>query len=92
LVWYDRLMEETAKKIRKEVVGKTLTYLLAGFGFVAALAWNEAVQALFNEIFDINRSGLFAKFAYAALVTLAVTIVSLRLSRYVGDSRDSHDG
>ncbi len=84
-------MQETTKKIQKEVVAKTLTYLLAGFGFVAALAWNEAVQSLFNEIFDINRSGLFAKFAYATLVTLAVTIVSLRLSRYIGDSSDSHD-
>mgnify|MGYP001588255299 CR=1 FL=1 len=58
--------------------------MLAGFGFVAALAWNDAIQSLFSEIFGPSRGSLYAKFGYAILITAIVTVVSLRLGRDVG--------
>lgn len=71
-------------KLPKAVFEKAITYLLAGFGFVAALAWNDAIQSLFNEVFGPSRGSLYAKFGYAILITAIVTIVSLRLGKEVG--------
>lgn len=71
-------------KLPRAVFDKALTFMLAGFGFVAALAWNEAIQGLFTEIFGTARGSLIAKFGYAILITVIVTVVSLRLGRDVG--------
>lgn len=71
-------------KLSRAVFDKALTFLLAGFGFVAALAWNDAIQSLFNEVFGTTgQSSLLAKFGYALLITAIITIVSLRLGRDV---------
>jgi len=75
-------MENGPPKLPRAVFDKALTFMLAGFGFVAALAWNDAIQALFNEIFGPARGSLYAKFGYAILVTAIITIVSLRLGKY----------
>jgi hypothetical protein len=76
-------MGRPAPKLSKEVAGKMMALLIGGFGFVAALAWNDAVQSLFATFFDPKDAGVFAKFLYAALVTLAITLITLKLSRYL---------
>lgn len=63
-----------------EVLEKMVQLVTAAFGLVAALAWNEAVQALFAAIFP-EAGDLAAKFLYAALVTVVVVIVTVRLGR-----------
>ena len=78
------MTEEEKPKLPKAVFDKAITCLLAGFGFVAALAWNEAIQSLFTEIFGPSRGSLIAKFGYAVLITVIVTIVSIRLGRGEG--------
>lgn len=78
-------MEEPKPKekedIKKALGERTLTFVLAGFGFVAALAWNDAIQALVRIIFGDQPESILAKFFYAALITVAATVVSIRLSR-----------
>lgn len=73
--------KEILGEVRSAVVERTVTLLLAGFGFVAALAWNEAVQALVREFFPLSRTGTAAKFVYAAVVTVILVILSLRLAK-----------
>ena len=63
------------------VFERMVTLLLAGFGFVAALAWNDAIQGLVQLLFPLERSTLIAKFVYAIVITLVLTILSLRLTR-----------
>lgn len=72
------------KKLRLEILEKMSALVIAGFGLVAALAWNEAIQNLFKriEIFGAKDS-LFAKFAYAALVTIVIVIITYYLSRSI---------
>ena len=72
------------KKLRLEVLEKMSSLMIAGFGLVAALAWNEAIQDLFKriEIFGVKGS-LLAKFFYAVAVTLIVVVVTYYLSRSV---------
>lgn len=74
---------EEPKKLSKEVVSQMVTLLLGGFAFVAALAWNDAVQSLFSTFFDPKNSGVLVKFVYAGLITLVITLVSFRLSKYL---------
>ena len=77
-------MDDENTKLPRAVFEKAITFMLAGFGFVAALAWNDAIQALFNQVFGTARGGIIAKFGYAILITAIVTAVSLRLGRDVG--------
>jgi Family of unknown function (DUF5654) len=47
---------------------------------VAALAWNDAIKAIFDAIFP-QAGNLAAKIVYAAVVTVIVVIVTLRLGK-----------
>ncbi|OGZ26968.1 MAG: hypothetical protein A2365_01580 [Candidatus Nealsonbacteria bacterium RIFOXYB1_FULL_40_15] len=72
-------MFNEAKEAIKE---KMATLMLAGFGLVAALAWNDAVQSLFNAYFPQGQEVL-GKFTYAFLVTIVVVIISIQLQKIV---------
>lgn len=73
---------ETAKEqsLRMLVVKKILELMTAAFSLVAALAWNDAIQALFLQIFG-PQSNVIAKFIYALFITAIVVWIGFRLSR-----------
>ena len=54
--------------------------MTAASAFVAALAWNDAVQSLFVQIFGMKQ-GVVAKFTYAIIVTAIVVWIGYRLSK-----------
>jgi hypothetical protein len=64
----------------RDVLETTLTLATTAFGLVAALAWNEAIQAAFAAVFG-EAGDITAKFIYALLVTLVVVFVTIRLGR-----------
>lgn len=76
----ERLKEET-KNLKKEIHQQTLGYILAAFGLVAGLAWNEAIKSLIETIFPVSANTLLIKFIYALLVTLVVVLITVYLSR-----------
>ena len=69
-------IEETQKEIKE----KMLTLILAGFGLVAALAWNDAIQTLFKVIFP-KSEGVIGKFIYAVIITILVVVITLQLKK-----------
>lgn len=73
-------MTQNSKSLKLELVEKISTLATAGLGLVAALAWNDAIQSLFNRFFP-EQSGLIAKFFYAVLITALVVIITTRLAR-----------
>lgn len=75
------MTQETPPRFSKAVVDRVVTLVSGGLGLVAALAWNDAIRALFDRLFGGNRGGILAQFLYAALVTVIVVFVSLRLIR-----------
>ncbi len=76
MVKHLKIIKEAERETRK-----TMTALiLGGFGLVAALAWNDAIQSFFNAFFP-KTSGLVGKFIYAAIITIIVVIVSSQLRR-----------
>lgn len=45
------------------------SYLVAAFGLVAGLAWNDAIKALIDYLFPLDKNSVSAKFLYAGLIT-----------------------
>jgi len=68
------------KSLKVEVLDKMTDLATAGFGLVAALAWNEAISSLFIAIFP-QAGNIIAKFVYAVIITALVVLVTLRLGK-----------
>lgn len=83
------MIESNLQKIKQEgaelkeaVREKTLGYVLTAFGLVAGLAWNEAIKGLIDYFFPAQQgNGLWVKFVYAVVITLAVVVMSFYLMR-----------
>lgn len=69
------------KSLKQEVIEQMRTLMAAGFGFVAALAWNEAIQAFLKALLPRPGSSLVGKFVYATLVTVVFAIITARISK-----------
>lgn len=64
------------EEIKNRAPNQIATLMLASFGFVAGLAWNEAIRSFIDTIFVLSKDTLLAKFIYALTVTLIIVIVS----------------
>lgn len=72
------------KSFHRELIEQFITLSTSGFGFVAALAWNEAVQTFVKEFIEPyfpNQSGALSKFIYAILITGFAVLITYQLSR-----------
>lgn len=65
--------------VRREIKEKTIGYVLAAFGFVAGLAWNEAVKSLIDKLFPDSGNSVIMKFVYALIITAIVVIITVYL-------------
>jgi hypothetical protein len=74
-------LNEEQKKVRKEVGTRLVTSLLAAFGFVVALAWNDAIKSFIENLFPIGSGGITSKFIYAVLLTTAVAVVGYYVTK-----------
>lgn len=79
-----RKKDETAseRSLRRELTSQMLQLITSGFGVVAALAWNDAIQSFVQEYIEpsIPGSGLISKFIYAGLITALIVLVTYQLS------------
>lgn len=71
---------------------RVLSLLGGALGLVAALAWNDAVQALFRELFPVEAQGIAAKFAYAIVITAVVVYVLYKVERLLKQDEDRTGG
>lgn len=76
-------IKEEQKKLRTEIKEKTIGYMLAAFGLVAGLAWNEAIKALINVFFPTPGNDVIIKFVYAIVVTIIIVIVTVYLVKLI---------
>jgi len=74
-------MPRPEKTPAEELKAQTIGFVIAAFGFVAGLAWNDAVKALIDAIVPVGSGGVAAKFAYAGIVTLILAVTSWGLLR-----------
>ena len=73
-------VEEKLRAVGNEFWNKTTTVALTALGVVVALAWNAAIMAAFDRYFSIENTTL-AKFVYAFLVTIALTLLTVWLNK-----------
>jgi len=64
-------------EVRKKVAG----YIIAGFGLVAGLAWNDAIKTFIEKYFSQDGNTIVAKFTYAFLITLLLVFISVYLAK-----------
>lgn len=76
----ERKKKSSKDELKSEFL-KTLTQLAtAGFGLVAALAWNDAIQSFINKFISAG-SGVRSKILYALIVTVLAVIISYILGK-----------
>jgi len=72
-----------SKKFTLEVVRQMITLSTAGFGLVAALAWNSLIQEFVNSYIKKllpNQAGIISLFLYAVIVTVLAVLITYQLS------------
>ncbi len=67
--------------LTSEVLDKFAQLITTALGLVAALAWNTAIQNLFNKLFGEAGGKLAGQFVYAVLITLVVIFATIAVSR-----------
>ena len=74
-----RKIREEQAKVRKEIKERTIGYVLAAFGLVAGLAWNEAIKSLIDQLFPFNKESVSIKFIYAVIITIIIVVITVYL-------------
>jgi hypothetical protein len=74
-----------AGDIEKRTRGKFLSYISAALALVAGLAWNDAIAALIKYLFPIDSNTIIAKFVYAIILTIFISIAIAYLESALGD-------
>ncbi len=72
--------EEKEPPMKILIVDKMSALITAAFGLVAALAWNEAIKAIFKEIFG-TAEAIAPMLIYAIVVTIAAVILTIIVAR-----------
>jgi hypothetical protein len=60
---------------------RLFTYIGAGLGLVAGLAWNDAISALIKFFVPEGGNSVIAKFVYAFILTVVVALVLYYIER-----------
>jgi uncharacterized membrane protein YidH (DUF202 family) len=74
------MSEEEPTPLKVEVLEKIAVLITVAFGLVAALAWNEAIKAIFKEIFG-SAEAIAPMLIYAILVTIIAVILTIMVAR-----------
>jgi hypothetical protein len=72
--------------LNAEVIDKIAALITAAFGLVAALAWNGAILAIFQQIFGETTS-VPAMVIYAVVVTIIAVIATIWIGRAAAKSK-----
>ncbi len=83
------MIPKNVEKLEKEYFARASQYILAAFGLVAGLAWNDAIKALIDYLFPQDKSTLWAKFIYAVLITALVVIITKYVSGIISKAQEA---
>ena len=72
--------EDKPTPLKQEILDKIAALITAAFGLVAALAWNDAIKAVFKEIFG-TADAIGPMLAYAISITIIAVILTLTVAR-----------
>lgn len=81
-------IKEENKKVKKAVKEKFVASILAAFGLVVGLAWNDAIKGLIEYIFPTTGAGLIPKFIYAVILTICIAIFAYYISKWFASDEE----
>jgi hypothetical protein len=64
--------------MKKQVIEKLSALIIAAFGLVAALAWNDTIKAIFKAVFGTSDS-VGAMLIYAIVVTVIAVYATIKI-------------
>ena len=67
--------------MKKDIVEKMSVLVTVAFGLVAALAWNDAIKALFAEGGPLNFIATFGPWAYAIIITIIAVFATIWIGK-----------
>lgn len=76
-----------AEKFRLQFLQALSSLIIAAFGLVAALAWNEAIKKAVAMVFNTGDNELIGLLVYALLVTVLAVIATMLITRAVDKSK-----
>ena len=79
--------EEKPTTLKTEVLDKIAALVTAAFGLVAALAWNDAIKAVFKEIFGTSET-IGPMLIYAIIVTIIAVILTIIVARAAAKAKN----
>ena len=74
------IKEEEGKSTMVLVIETIAALMTAAFGFVAALAWNQAIQTALAQVFT-NPEDPTGMFIYAIVITIVAVIAIILIGR-----------
>lgn len=69
------------ERFQEEATVKFAGYILASFGLVAGLAWNDAIKSYIEIWFPLTGETAAAKLIYAVILSLVIVLVSIFISK-----------
>ena len=85
----EKIKKEGAK-LKSEVREKVVGYIGAGLGVIVSLAWNEAIKALIEHLFPLQKDTILAKFIYAGIMTLVLVFVTIYVAKIFSRHNTEH--
>src|SRR3990167_8125948 len=67
-------VRESGAAFGGEVKERVTSYIVAAFGLVAGLAWNDAIRSFIDFVIPKQSDTIVAKFIYAVIITFVVVI------------------
>lgn len=80
--------EEKPTTLKQEILDKFAALVTAAFGLVAALAWNDAIKAVFKEIFG-SADAVGPMLIYAIIVTIIAVILTVTVTNAASKARSA---
>lgn len=74
-----QLRRERVKRMQRELRKQVFGYIIAAFGLVAGLAWNDAIKIAIEYVFPFSTETIIAKLIYAIIITAIVVLLSIYL-------------
>ena len=65
---------------RAEYIKVTAGLVTTAFAFIAALAWNQAILAIFTAVLG-TPNGIYSNLAYAIIITIIAVIATVWIAR-----------
>lgn len=66
--------------MKKQVIEKLAALITAGFGLVAALAWNDTIKTVFKRVFGTPDT-ISAQLIYAIIITVIAVYAAVWVGR-----------